>query len=212
MLLPDYPTLERGDDGTWQVRYLYWCAQASAESLVPAHGAACPLTGHTGLTLKTTKISPYEGVPERVYVELLYTDPGASGISIVPAAGTAIPESETTFFEEPIEDGGASMSSADKDTAIANNARTIRKCSVSYSYTQYKSSFTWSESAIIHDEETGTYLVGTLMIPTGTTGMTAGKWMFSGKSVRKINDSMYEIRETWTYDESGWNTLRPNAH
>lgn len=212
VLLPDYPTLERKEDGTWQVVYKYWCAQSSAESLIPAAGAACPLTGHTDLTLRSAKVTPYNNVPNRVYLELVYTDPSSGGGAVQPSLGTVIQESETAFFEETIEGAPGDPTSADKNAANANNARVVKRASVTYSRTTHHFSFTWSEKNIISDDQTGTHVVGSLMNPTGMISPTAKKWLFTGKSIRTINSNLIEVRESWTYDGNGWNDIRPNAY
>jgi len=193
---PNNPQKVR-EGSRWKYVYRYWCAKASADSLIPAAWAAC--ADNADLSLDTTEITPKAGAPGFVDVTLTYRRPG---MPTSQSAGTSTTQKEASidWQEVPIDDPRletAGFYTADQIASLkAAGQTTVGVGGMEYHYTQYASSFTWSESNLVDG-------IGETGAPTGISGATPEKWLMAGMSVRDDGD-VVEKRTTWKYHALGW--------
>jgi hypothetical protein len=89
------------------------------------------------------------------------------------------------------------LSQAQVDALKAAGVQAVPVGSVEYTYTEYDSTFTWSEANVVAS-------AGTVGNPTGLTSPTTGAWMAIGARVRQTNDGLTEVAKTWKYNRLGW--------
>ena len=196
-LYKGYPQLDR-DGGNWTVTYRYWCQLGMSLSLIPAANAACPFQGKESLLLRETHITA-NGAPGMCDVELVYKASGVT-VNVVHKDGDEEKSCTVGWMEIPLDDArlvtsGLLTAQQVKDK-IAAGYQTHGVGTIEYTYTEYLSSFTWSESNL-------TSSVGDTEAPAEMTSATASKWMLVGLNIREQGDVVEKSR-TWRFNKLGW--------
>ena len=128
-------------------------------------------------------------------MRLFYRDPTV----LTQQSGTTIRESEAAVQEVPIEKK-AGITDIQLDALKADGVKSFFLPSITYSRSEFKGSFTFSETNLVE----GVGLIDDT--PNGITGPTAGRWLKTSLSVRKAGSDV-EVRETWQYDTAGWDSV-----
>lgn len=198
VLYKGYPTAKRSSEDVWEVVYKYWCQLHKAEGLIPASFASCPHPYHTDLVLLETDIAE-NGIPHMCDVTLTYGAKNQVSISM-HSAGDEQQSSVASWQEVPLDDdrlvSSGVLSSGQVASLRKKGYHTFSVGSVEYTYTDWATSFTWSEANLISG-------IGATSAPTGLTSATAGNWMKVGLTVRTDGDKI-EKAATWRYSALGW--------
>ncbi len=194
-LYPGYPVPERDENGRWKLVFLYFCGKDSAKSLIPATSSAPPEpwgsdADFSALRPRFVRISATRaaGVVD-VRIEYL---PRRS-YSITP--GETRRSTQAGRQIRPIEEH-PDLTDAQKALARSRGRREYSQRTISYSYEQVHSSFTWSQSNLISG-------VGQTGTPTGMTGATSAAWLLTSRELQEEEEGTIE-RRTWEYDKNLW--------
>ena len=195
VLRAGYPIKRRNRWNRWELHYLYWCHEDSAEGLVPADGSAPPGGIHATLDLEDVEIRPND-TPGMVDILLVYRQPQRSGSPTQHVANDVVKEAEMTWREMPVPSEEANRSGTNKEALEQQGYVSFGLAGVAYSYTQFLDAFTWSQVNLVDD-------MNDREAPTGLSGATATKWKKFGFTVREEGDLIVQT-QTWQYSEHGW--------
>ena len=211
------PEIRETENGT---EYVYRKVQKKGVAIGIAFGTANTDANYTGTVLKGIN---HLATPGGGYetIELIYSDP-VPGSPGTPPVGTVIQEGRANSIERPIEqhpdfvastsvydvNGVLTVGAFEEGTLVTPYVGTELKYGVTsymtpaptYTRTEILSSFTFSEANLIA-------AVGTICDPTGLTSPTAGKWLKTELSLRKIG-KVVEKAETWQHSGlfNAWDT------
>lgn len=198
-LYKGYPDCKRVGDA-WEVQYKYWCSQNAALGLLPANGAACPLSGFTDLKCRESHVVGNDR-PGMVDVMLTYradsSNMGFGGHADGDVVKSAVLSQEEVAIDDTRLVGSSLLSQSQVDALKAAGVKSVPVGSVEYTYTEYVNDFVWDETSVVS-------AAGTVEAPTGITSPTSGRWMSIGATVRQTNDGLTEVGKTWKYNRLGW--------
>lgn len=189
------PVYSQDDRGRGSVQYFYHCLASAALSLIPAFNSPAPDAEYSSLLRR--EVSMTLSAPQTMLMVVTYREPGGS---TPPAVGDTTKESRTTVQEVPIEqvDG---ITAAQIATAKKSGLANILRFSVTYTYTEIVSSFTWSQANTISG-------VGQRSAPTGMTSPGTDLWLKIDRTVRE--GDVISVSDTWAYDAKKWQNAPAN--
>jgi len=196
---PSYPRKNRNSKNMWELTDKWWCLASLALSLAPADGAAPDDTDHSTLDCMELFIEPTPNAPTMVDVTAVYRYPTRTGNARAFRDGDDVKESQVVSREVGIDskEAIATVKEADRALKKSQGAKTVTIWTVVYSFTEYLSSFTWSEANLIDN-------LNEVEAPDGVTNPTANKWRRTEMSVRESGNSLRVKRRSWMYNAADW--------
>ena len=204
------PTKEREND-QWSYVWRGWCAEASAETLIPADLEE--MEDEPDYLLRKAEISATDA-PGIVDVTLTYTYKGGTRWDWIDP-DEVDQRAEVVTLEigrARAYDAGDELQERAKDAMDAGE-ETVKVGGLRYEYGYYETDFEWSEANLVSSSglDGGDIVApGEVGSPSGLTGtVTAGKWMYRGKRIERRNKRIVKIGEQWEYSPAGWGVEPP---
>ena len=211
ILQKNYPATDRDSSGQWKMEFLYVVNKEIAydAGILPVHNSPVPteflIPGVTvNLILNSTKFTVNEA-PGYFNLRLVYSLPKSESTGTPVQEGDTTLEGNTTFREIPLEAPGAAAGGGTlSDSEIAQMKAEGRKTKSAFQ-SQFTNTTVQKDDAISEaDLISG---VGKRSAPIGLGAPTADRWLLTSKQLSTIQGGNRQLRQTWTYDETGWENL-----
>lgn len=214
-LQKNFPVTERDSSGQWKMEFAYVVSKETAYDNLPAEGSSVPpaflIPNVTvGLELTSTKFSVND-MPGYYDLRLIYTLPKSESTGTPVREGDTTLEGNTTFREVPIEQAktatGETLSDSEIAMLKAENQQTKSAFQSQFTNTTVESDDGISETELISGVGKRSNPIGLTGVGTSYPDQEQDRWLLTSKQLSTIQGGNRQVRQTWTYDETGWADL-----